>query len=295
MKKFYVIAMCVLGVMALASCSKSEDGVDVPDQPKMVQLSFEAVQDNGGADTRSHLQPTKEVYWDENDQITVFSKNTGYSFETRRGGETVNFVGTVYVEDGTYYALYPYNGSATFDGTTIKTTLQAEQVVDDDLESGSTCSFAKGANITVASTLAEDMALSFKNVCGLIKFSISSEASPLPFNTATLQGLNSEKLAGGISITGVNTNTPTGTITGSNETITLRKNDGPFHKNIDYYIVVPPITFTNGYKITFSYNGGAPTEVWTVNDGSKTVVRSNILKAGTTAQAGVYTYVAPTP
>jgi hypothetical protein len=233
------------------------------------------------------------VYWDKDDQITVFSKNTGFSFKTSSGGDKVHFVGTVNVEDATYHALYPYDESATFDGTTLTTTLQDEQVVDDDLESttNKTCSFAIGANITVASTLAADMALSFKNVCGLINFSIHEEVattSDLPFSKATLQGNNSENLSGEITIKGVGTNTPVGNISGSGKTITLKKNDGPFKKDFEYFIVVPPKTFSSsGYKITFSNVDGSTTAVWDVA-GAKTVNRSKILKAGSDLEAGVY-------
>lgn len=262
------------------SCSNEakKDNEPVVQQP--VQLVFKGMQSDGGADTKSYLNGA-EVYWHENDQINVFSRGVSHPFVTKEEGKYAYFVGVVLDEDINYYALFPYDGSATYNTGTYTTTFPDEQTAVAN-------SFAKNANITVATTNNEDMTFSFKNVCGLIKFNITSAEESLPFTKAVLQGLSStpESIAGAMSIVHNSPSVPVGTITGSGTTITLNAPaETTFLKDTDYYIVVPPTTFTAGYKITFYNDGGTITRDHSIGT-SQEVQRSKILDAGT------YTYVA---
>lgn len=288
--------ICLSSMVAMASCSDNVEEVVEPvpyksDLSKGVQLTFLAVSPNGGANTRTHLEYKNAeyfVYWDFEDDITVFSGGEGFYFNTYGSGSTVSFSGTVTKEDEKYYALYPYDYESTivFDGddATITTTLPAVQDATQD-------SFMRDANITVAHTVHEEtMTFGFRNVCGLIKFTIDSSSDVLPITSAVLEGNNSEKLAGKLEITDIVATPsalaePEGTILagGSSTSITLVAPLDETLEKATYYFVVPPINFENGYKITF-YGGESPL-VW--NHTAATVQRSRILDAGT------YTYVAP--
>ena len=283
MKSFYILAMGLAGVILATSCSNEANKDNEPVVQQPVQLVFKGMQSDGGADTKSYLNGA-EVYWHENDQITVFSRGVSYPFVTKEEGQYAYFVGVVLDEDIHYYGLFPYDESATYNSATYTytTTFPAEQTAVAN-------SFAKDANVTVATTTNDEMTFHFKNVCGLVKFNITSAEATLPFTKAVLQGLTTptpESIAGAMSIVHNSPYVPDGTITGSGTTITLNAPaETTFLKDTDYYIVVPPTTFTAGYKITFSNDGGTITRDHSIGT-SQEVQRSKILDAGT------YTYVA---
>lgn len=283
MKSFYILAMGLAGVILATSCSNEANNDNEPVVQQPVQLVFQGMQSDGSADTRSYLNGG-QVYWHENDRINVFSRGVSYPFVTKEEGQYAYFVGTVLDEDIHYYGLFPYDESATYDSETYTytTTFPAEQTAVAN-------SFAKDANVTVATTTNDEMTFHFKNVCGLVKFNITSAEETLPFTKAVLVGLTTptpESIAGAMSIVHNSPSVPDGTITGSGTTITLNApSETTFLKDTDYYIVVPPTTFTAGYKITFSNDGGTITRDHSIGT-SQEVQRSKILDAGT------YTYVA---
>lgn len=273
--------MGLAGVIFATSCSNeaNKDNEHVVQQP--IQLVFQGMQSDGSADTRSYLNGG-QVYWHENDRINVFSRGFSYPFVTKEEGQYAYFVGVVLDEDIHYYGLFPYDESATYNSATYTytTTFPAEQTAVAN-------SFAKDANVTVATTTNNEMTFHFKNVCGLVKFNITSAEATLPFTKAVLEGLSSEPIAGAMSVVYNAPADPNGTITGSGTAITLNAPaETTFEKDTDYYFVVPPTEFTNGYKITFSNDDDSITKEHTV--AASEVQRSKILDAGS------YTYE-PTP
>lgn len=274
MKSFYILAMGLAGVILATSCSNEANNDNEPVVQQPVQLVFQGMQSDGSADTRSYLNGG-QVYWHENDRINVFSRGVSYPFVTKEEGQYAYFVGVVLDEDINYYGLFPYDESATYNSATYTytTTFPAEQTAVAN-------SFAKDANVTVATTTNNEMTFHFKNVCGLVKFNITSAEATLPFTKAVLEGLSSEYIAGAMSIEYNHPSVPDGRITGSGTTITLNApaETTTFAKDTDYYFVVPPKTFSSGYKITF-YVDTTPT-VWNVTGTSAEVQRSKILDAG---------------
>lgn len=285
MKSFYILAMGLAGVILATSCSNEANNDNEPVVQQPVQLVFQGMQSDGSADTRSYLNGG-QVYWHENDRINVFSRGVSYPFVTKEEGQYAYFVGVVLDEDIHYYGLFPYDESATYNSATYTytTTFPAEQTAVAN-------SFAKDANITVAHTNNDDMTFHFKNVCGLIKFTITSAETSLPFTKAVLSGLSSENIAGAMSIVydytaAVSLTNPGVAVTGGNSITLYAPSGTTFEKDTDYYFVVPPTEFTNGYKITFSNDDDSITKEHTV--AASEVQRSKILDAGS------YTYV-PTP
>lgn len=279
MKRFYIVLMMTSALFLITSCGDKDDVIEKKADNQKVQLVFKAVPDGGAADTRSYLV-SGAVNWEEDDIISVFSPNdpvsTSNKFVTRDGGEKVSFIGTVVHESSTYFGLYPYSTTATIDYSDhnnykITTEFPAEQTAVED-------SFAEGANITVAITSAMDMEFHFKNVCGLVKFRITSDDASV-IKKAVFEGKGGEYLSGTMTIENVGTDTPdyTKPLTGS-QSITLNAPSG-FVKDVFYYIVVPPMTFSSGYTITFKDSENKI--VGTIDSGDSFVVnRSKISNAG---------------
>ena len=186
--------------------------------------------------TKTELAAGNKVQWLDGDAISFFDGETNVSAETATGGENGSFTVNV-TSAAPWYALYPYNSSASISGGIITTSLPSTQTA----VAGS---FADDLNIAVANT--STTSLSFKNVLGLIKFKVGADADVVK---VTLTGNNSEVLAGTVDID-YNSGDPTWTIkSGAATSIELT---GTFVKGQTYYFAVLPQTFTNGFTLTYT-------------------------------------------
>ena len=181
--------LCLAVLTAMVSACSEDELADNTQPSGKVPMEFYA---NTDASTRTELTTENAVYWEANDAISLFDpKGDNNRFYTTESGPRVTFTGEATPADGTYYALYPYNTNAQIEGTTITTTLPAEQ----DAREGS---FAQGLNPSVATADATNN-LYFKNVCALVKFTLDG-SSTTTITKATLCGNNGEALAGTVTI-----------------------------------------------------------------------------------------------
>lgn len=185
-----ITAILYLAVLTAMVSACSEDELADNTQPSgKVPMEFYA---NTDASTRTELTTDNAVYWEANDAISLFDPTgTNNQFSTTQSGPSVTFTGKATPAKGTYYALYPYDVNAQIEGTTITTTLPAEQMAREG-------SFAQGLNPSVATADATN-SLYFKNVCALVKFTLD-RSSTTTITKATLCGNNGEALAGTVTI-----------------------------------------------------------------------------------------------
>lgn len=180
------------------------------------------------------------MHWEANDAISLFDpKGDNNRFYTTESGPSVTFTGEATPAEGTYYALYPYDANAQIKGTTITTTLPAEQMA----RAGS---FAQGLNPSVATADATNN-LCFKNVCALVKFTLD-ESTTTNITKATLCGNNGEALAGTLTIDAT-ASTPIAMADTSFGQTVIELN-GPLTPGTTYYFVTAPASLSNG--LTFS-------------------------------------------
>ena len=159
-------------------------------------------------------------------------------FTTSTSGPSVTFTGTAQDNLGTYYALYPYNESATISGNMIITKLPAEQTA-------LAGSFAKMLNPSVAKSGA-DKSLNFKNACAVVKFTLGAGVTNVV--KAMFRGNDGEALAGTLKID-VSDSAPVTTVeTGEGTGVTLTSSGG-FVTCTDYYFVVAPVELKNGLTL----------------------------------------------
>lgn len=173
MKKINILTVMALS-MILFSCAKviEESIVDkqkqeIEETEVLIPLSFTAT----SAETKTELADNGiSINWLNTDEISVFdgTNNRPFSVEGLADGEkstTVTFSGSASDVD-TYYALYPYNSTATLDGTTINTTLADEQNAVEG-------SFGNGFNINAAKST-DKTTFSFTNVLSVVKFTVDN-------------------------------------------------------------------------------------------------------------------------
>ena len=244
MKTRYIL----LAIAALAASACSKDAAQNNTEPRLVMItaSLEGIQG-----TRTAVQDGgTKVFWEPGDNINVFYGGTGNRFisDCTELSSTSSFSGSLSVvgganegasADSRIWGLYPYRADSVCDGESVTTTLPATQ-------NGRAGSFAQNTNITVACS--EDFGLSFYNVCGGLRFSLTQEG----VKRVIFEGNNSETLAGDIKIA-FEGGVPAVKETSQPATsITLKAPDGgTFQPGVWYYLSAIPVTLSNGFKMTF--------------------------------------------
>ena len=259
-----ITAIFYLAVLTAMVSACSEDELADNTQPSgKVPMEFYA---NTDASTRTELTTANAVYWEANDAISLFDP-TNNQFSTTQSGPSVTFTGEATPAKGTYYALYPYDANAQIEGTTITTTLPAEQMAREG-------SFAQGLNPSVATADATNN-LYFKNVCALVKFTLAERATTT-ITKATLCGNNGEALAGTVIIDASQENPITNVDPEwAGIEIALK---GNLIAGKTYYFVTAPATLSNGLTLSLYDDKG---NVWKKQSTTNATLKaSHILNLG---------------
>ena len=194
--------------------------------------------------TRTQLTEDNAVLWESGDAVSLFDRSGSCNrFTTEDSGESAAFSGTVSVDGGPYYALYPYDGNAEIDGSVISTVLPAVQTA----RAGG---FASGLNPAVARADENEM-LYFRNACPIVKFTLGGSAATVV--RAVLQGNLGESLAGAIAVD-ASSSDPSASLKTSGETkVEL---EGEFASGSTYCFVVVPGTLSEGLSVTLYDESG---------------------------------------
>ena len=248
MKKMSII-FAALGLFVAASCSKVEMQPVVEPVRDLVPLS---ILSGEKASQQAALKTTlsgTEVHWTEGDAVAVFDKlNYKNEFPSVAvSGSSARFEGQV--ENGTteFYAVYPYSSALSADASNLYVNLPSDQTP----VAGT---FAEEMNVSVAAGSRtpgepEVAGLRFRNVCGLIYFTV-----PARLNAVSEVVFNAENraLAGKLTIAKSDATTVAAVSSGSNSV----KMTGDFAAGSTFYFVVAPGE-VNGFSITVKTKNGA--------------------------------------
>lgn len=238
-KNYWIILAAVIAPLAFTQCNKevaSPETEETAAKENIVETPLTTLVATIDPATKTQLVSGNKVEWLASDEISLFDGAANIRAVTTDSGSSAKFSAALTTE-GPWYALYPYNASAVIDGGVITTALPHEQTA----VAGS---FADDLNMAVA--LSDEDALAFKNVLGLIKFSIGADADIVK---VTLTGNNAETLAGTVNID-YNSGDPTWDI--KSEAATSIELSGTFVKGQTYYFAVLPQTFTKGITLTYT-------------------------------------------
>ena len=162
MKKYILPFMSIAMLMAMASCSSSDDEVaEIKEESKLVPMTFTATQESN-AGTRAALDSNNDVNWQTNDEISIFDGEDNRIFTLTDIG-TGKFSGTALSSATSFTAVYPYTSGAKLesDGSVSGITLPAEQTATPN-------SFDPKAALMMAYTT-DKSKLDFKNAVSLVK------------------------------------------------------------------------------------------------------------------------------
>ena len=129
MKKYILPLMSIAMLMAMASCSSSDDEVaEIKEESKLVPMTFTATQESN-AGTRSALNNSNGVDWQTGDKISVFDADGNHEFTLTGIVAEGKFSGIASSEATSFTAVYPYTDGAQLEsgGSVSGITLPAEQ------------------------------------------------------------------------------------------------------------------------------------------------------------------------
>lgn len=239
MSRFMTVSGAALLALLSVGCTKvaNEEISHSGGIPKLFRAGSDPV-------TRTRLTEDNAVLWESGDAVSLFDRSGSCNrFTTEDSGESAAFSGTVSVDEGPYYALYPYYEKAEIDGSVISTVLPAVQTA----RAGG---FASGLNPSVARADGNDM-LYFRNACPIVKFTLGAFAATVV--KAVLQGNRGESLAGAIAVDAASPD-PSASLKTSGETkVEL---EGKFASGSTYCFVVVPGTLSEGLSVTLYDESG---------------------------------------
>ena len=265
-------------VLLLASCvAKMEEDHNL-DAPRYT--SFYATVEGQEAETKVYADENMKVLWNADDRITVFNQltyNSQFRFTGDDGDNAGDFELIPPAELATgnnldnIYAVYPYStgNKITNNGNTITLSLPAEQQYKAN-------SFGIGANTMIAVT--DDNFLLFKNVGGYLSLRLYGDN--VSVSRITIQGNNHEKIAGKADISvGVGVLPSVSMTEEATEIVSLVcdpavKIGTSSEDYTEFWLVLPPTTFTEGFTLTVTDELGGVFQKTTSNP--LTVSRSTI-------------------
>ena len=278
MKKYILPLMSIAMLMAMASCSSSDDEVaEIKEESKLVPMTFTATQESN-VGTRSALNGNS-VDWQTSDMISVFDAvGDGHNQRFTLTGDATEgiFSGEASSEATSFTAVYPYTDGAQLEsgGSVSGITLPAEQTATPN-------SFDPKAALMMAYT--EDKSqLDFKNVVSLVKVTTEFACKKIVLTAI-------DNIAGTGKLTYNNGEPSIALETNKSQTVTLKpaSEDGVIDAGT-YYIAICPLKDTR-FSISFinSTDTKAYTKAYTQN-GYKTFTfyRREIKNLGTFSESG---------
>ena len=272
-----------IAVALAASCTVQEKEFRTPNQDGVVfYTSFEKLGEEG---TKVYVNEGLHLRWNANDRVSIFNKNT-YNQQYMFLGETGDNAGGFAKVDGAEFvtgnplanvvSVYPYQESTkiTEDGK-LTVILPAEQHYAKN-------TFGLKANTMVS--VSADNFLQYKNVGGFLRVSLYGEG--VSVSSITLRGNNGEKLAGKATVSMPLDGTPIATMGEDAVTEITLLCDTPVElgalaeESVNFWFVVPPVTFSQGFTLSVTQITGVVFEKTTTK--TITIDRNRISKMSST-------------
>ena len=140
----------------------------------------------------------------------------------------------------TYYAVYPSSVSHNFESGAEGVSLSIAIPQEQD-------GFLLSASISVASSTGKDARMDFRNICGLLKFSTTSQN----IKSVTFRGASGEELIGTVTVNGFDQETGDPVFGGISQAKSEVKLNIEGRKGVFYVALLPGLTLENGFLASF--------------------------------------------
>ena len=231
-------------MLALLSCAKVQSPEPSPESPAenqeqsgKIEMEFSAISEAGTKTALGELsEGLRPITWVKDDEIKIYFNESFTTSKALSDGATTTFKANV-DEAPAYYAVYPSSVESSLTGGSVSVTIPAKPVASKDFGS-----------IHYAAAIAKDGNLSFKNLCGFIRFEIKNPE----IRSLIIRGAGEQLLAGKVSVSfDENGNIGTPSISGGNSRIIAAVAGA----GVYYIPVLPGINLANGVGFRFYKEG----------------------------------------
>lgn len=229
---------------ALLSCAKVQSPESSPESPAenqeqsgKIEMEFSAISEAGTKTALGELsEGLRPITWVKDDEIKIYFNESFTTSKALSDGATTTFKANV-DEAPAYYAVYPSSAESSLTEGSISVTIPARPVASKDFGS-----------VHYAAAIAKDGNLSFKNLCGFIRFEIRNPE----IRSLIMRGAGDQLLAGKVSVSfDENGNIGTPSISGGNSRIIATVAGA----GVYYIPVLPGINLENGVGFRFYKEG----------------------------------------
>lgn len=230
--------------LALLSCAKVQSPEPSPESPAenqeqsgKIEMEFSAISEAGTKTALGELsEGLRPITWVKDDEIKIYFNESFTTSKALSDGATTTFKANV-DEAPAYYAVYPSSVESSLTDGSVSVTIPAKPVASKDFGS-----------IHYAAAIAKDGNLSFKNLCGFIRFEIRNPE----IRSLIIRGAGEQLLAGKVSVSfDENGNIGTPSISGGNSRIIATVAGA----GVYYIPVLPGINLANGVGFRFYKEG----------------------------------------
>ena len=270
--------------LALLSCAKVQSPEPSPESPAenqeqsgKIEMEFSAISEAGTKTALGELSgELRPITWVKDDEIKIYFNESFTTSKALSDGATTTFKANV-DEAPAYYAVYPSSVESSLTDGSVSVTIPAKPVASKDFGS-----------IHYAAAIAKNGNLSFKNLCGFIRFEIRNPE----IRSLIIRGAGDQLLAGKVSVSfDENGNIGTPSISGGNSRIIATVAGA----GVYYIPVLPGINLANGVGFRFYKEGDNAIETGVFSLTPLSVSRSGIVDLGCIDERIVTDwYIAPT-
>ena len=270
-KTFLTLGILAAGAMLLlSSCDKKEEGLNIDNKPRnefMATIQQCEAEDN--IETKTYTDDGRRVLWRVDDRVSIlqgrdvneefkvkkiFTEGTSAALEKVSGEE---------ISPATFnanIAYYPYDADMEYVGDN---TNHAITVNIPSIQTYKENSFGVGTLPMVAVTKSKsDYDFEFKNLFGFLQLKLmTKDISYDAVNKIIIRGNNNEKICGAATVKCSSNGDPTIQFSDNAGTeIVLECNNKKINTNTEFWIALPPITFTKGITVEIVTLGNPTTK-----------------------------------
>ena len=256
MKRVYLL---LLFSVIFVACSKDNPAVDQqPAEAYGVDKIYASV---GDVETRVQLNGDFKTVWNTDDEITIFGPKeySQWTFDGKTGDRSGSFSRLQTFEPmlekvDKFYALYPGHGHLDYSTTTAANSelITAIQPVQTYVEG----SYCPKSNVMLGSS-EDGSAYYFKNLVAYLRLSLTGSKT---VKRIDVMGNDNELLAGKLYVNCENSSVSfRWDDVETSQTISLDCGDGVQLSETpqDFYIVMPPMSFSHGITICVTFTDGS--------------------------------------
>lgn len=248
-----------LGFLALSCAKEIAPETSAPEQTyQYVSKNFTAginpVVDAESVPSRVTLVNGYQIDWGKDDAVAIFDNVSSARnlYKASESGAVTTLTGSVTAGSTEFLALYPDRGETngaprlSREGNVIKDcyVAQTQRPVPGAIYPNCAYMIAKADAVD---------ALEFINLTSIVKFNLAAELTDV--KSMTLIGNNNEAISGTFNVDW-NNGDPAIIVTNPDTYVTIAKSNGESLATGDYYFVILPVEFKNGFTVILSKQDG---------------------------------------